>query len=58
MRPGFEYTLGHGYATAILACDSICVQDLSMRPVKRFLDMHPSMSRLRRLYYCMSSSMH
>ena len=25
---------------------SICVQDLSMRPIKRVLDMNPTMSRL------------
>ena len=56
MHPGFEYASEHGYASVILACFSICVQDLSMRPVKRFLNMHPIMSIF--CDFCLSFLMH
>ena len=37
MHLEFQYTSGHEYVSLILMCFSICVQDLIMRPVKRFV---------------------
>ena len=53
MHLGFQYTSGHEYVSVILVCFSICIQDLFMLPIKRLLDMHPSMSTLQWLYYSM-----
>ena len=58
LHSGCEYTSEHGYASAILAYFSISIRDLSMRPVKRFLDIHPSVRRFRRLCYYMNFCMH
>ena len=48
---GYDYILRFllkfSYAPRILKYIGACIQDLIMRPVKRLLDMHPSMSTLR-----------
>ena len=56
MRLEFQHTSGHEYVSVILVVP-YAFQDLIMRPVKRLLDMHPSMSKFRQLSYCMNSSM-